>query len=329
MPNFFFDATEEMIPLNELDLDIDSLRDKIVGAGILPFTYCPSQKKVYILLGKERYVTNWKGSLKWSGFEGGRKFEEDVEETAAREFVEESMGVIRLDDHNPTSTIHNVVQFLKKKKYAARILLCIDHGDTDKRYQVTYLVQVPLHQSCRTEFSHIRNTFMNIHAKLLHFKRIFDALPSADEVFVMEDQIVDGKKVKALVNVTLTSTTLMVEYLSDDGMCLKEHDISQCPRRASLDVYCKWFCMRKQINSYLCELNSIRECVNVKRNCLGFFVHATLNEEYIEKQQIHWWSLDSLKQVIQNGGYQGNDFFRAYFLPVLQRSIQEIEKRMS
>ncbi len=44
-------------------------------------------------------------------------------------------------------------------------------------------------------------------------------------------------------------------------------------------------------------------------------------DDYLEKQNIAWWSVDDLNLVITNGGYLHAEFFRAYFLPVLQRSL--------
>jgi len=53
--------------------------------------------KLRFLLGKEHYVSNWRGSLRWSAFEGGGKAGESIEDNAAREFVEETLGMLGTD----------------------------------------------------------------------------------------------------------------------------------------------------------------------------------------------------------------------------------------
>lgn len=66
-----------MTPLGirETEFDLSAVDDRIMGAGVLPVRIV--RGIVQLLLGKERYVSNWRGSHKWSGFEGGRKPGED------------------------------------------------------------------------------------------------------------------------------------------------------------------------------------------------------------------------------------------------------------
>jgi hypothetical protein len=65
----------------------------IIGAGVLPFFVCAT-RGVCFLLGEERFVAEWNGSLCWSGFEGGNKGSETPERNAAREYLEETMGSV-------------------------------------------------------------------------------------------------------------------------------------------------------------------------------------------------------------------------------------------
>lgn len=64
----------------------------VSSAGIL--CYMVHENTTYVILGREQYVRNWRGSHKWSDF-GGRKNESDVDEidTASRESFEETMGL--------------------------------------------------------------------------------------------------------------------------------------------------------------------------------------------------------------------------------------------
>lgn len=65
--------------------------DAMGSAGIL--VYMSDGKRTRVVLGREQYAHNWKGSLKWSDFGGRTKEGEDAVATAAREFYEETLGV--------------------------------------------------------------------------------------------------------------------------------------------------------------------------------------------------------------------------------------------
>lgn len=60
--------------------------------GVLPFAIY--RNKIYLLLGREKYVKDWRASHKWSDFGGRLEKGEKIKEGAAREFYEESMGLI-------------------------------------------------------------------------------------------------------------------------------------------------------------------------------------------------------------------------------------------
>jgi hypothetical protein len=45
--------------------------------------------------------------------------------------------------------------------------------------------------------------------------------------------------------------------------------------------------------------------------------------DYLEKDQIRWWSLTDLKNVMEQKGTLGQDRFRPYFLPVLQTFLNK------
>lgn len=93
----------------------------LLGAGILPFTQTPDGG-IYFLLGQEHYVSGWRGSHTWSAFEGGRKGDDPTMwHTAAREYMEESLGV--LEGHCNNSATERVVESLQNHQYALRVSL--------------------------------------------------------------------------------------------------------------------------------------------------------------------------------------------------------------
>ena len=318
-----------MINICDAEFDFESVKDQIVGGGILPVSI-DEHGIIRILLGKERYINNWRGSLKWSGFEGGKKVDESPEHIAAREFLEESMGLVSLDDCEKTSIMDNVLQIIQNEKYFLRILLCIEHENITihnireyiNRFHVTYVIQIPYKTSYVDDFTYLRRQLSEFQTKLTNFQKL-NELVSNEYPYLKEEQIIQGKKVKAIVQVELDQNILIITYLEEEGLkCIKK-DVSSLID-CDLYTYIKWFQSRESLNNdieYLQKFN----CIHIEKNCLGFFVNATVNDEYIEKQQIAWWSLESLEKVFVNGGYSSNDYFRAYFLPVLQRTIQELK----
>ena len=81
----------------ELDEDKSSVffTPRRVRVGVLPIMVDPQYKLPYILLGRSRSVASWaEGSMVWSDFGGLVAQFESVEKAAARELVEESLGLL-------------------------------------------------------------------------------------------------------------------------------------------------------------------------------------------------------------------------------------------
>lgn len=309
--------------MKDANFDMETLKHKIMGAGILPV--CFHEGKVKVLLGKERYINHWRGSLKWSGFEGGKKFmDNNIEYTAIREFIEESLGVVRLDSER-ASTFDNVHDVIRNESYFARILLCINHGAQDeKRYQVTYVVEVPPQPECIDVFAHTRKRLVDVQFRLNQLRRMNDQL-SFSYPYIREDTIVDNNKVKAIHSVQLAANALTIVYLEEDGL-KKIQQLVKSDDHGTAQLYHKWFHARVQLGKDVETFAHLRNSINAEYNCLGILLHGKVNDEYLEKQSIQWWRVEDLEEVLRNGGFLRNDFFRAYFLPVLQRAIQEVQQ---
>lgn len=115
----------------------------LLGAGVLPFTISPDGT-LFFLLGREQYVQGWRGSETWSAFEGGTKsYDANVHETAAREYMEESLGVL----HKSCSmkAISDVRREIEDGGYVLRVTLCIKNPElsasskTHMRFHSTFV----------------------------------------------------------------------------------------------------------------------------------------------------------------------------------------------
>ena len=311
-----------MIPLKETEFDFDAINDQIVGAGVLPVSI-DDAGQVRFLLGKERYINHWRGSLKWSGFEGGRKPGENVERTAAREFVEESIGIVSFN--GVASTIDVVHERILNGEYFARIVLCILHGDNaERRYHVTYIVQVPYDKEYSGRFIRRRRSFVDLHNNSQQLSKLNEELLRMD--VPIENQVYKDTMISAIIRIERDSKHgLRVECISDKGTTFTYHldwlNEEQC------NIYLRWFHTRLAFTVDCDEFaRTCHSAISMERNTKNIVTGAKMNEDFIEKQTIQWWNIDELRHVLMNGGYLNTDFFRAYFLPVLQRAIQEIDE---
>jgi hypothetical protein len=149
------------IDMTETRFQKDDISSQFVGAGIVPIT-----KKGGIwslILGKERYDPSWPGSHKWSAFEGGKKEGERMEETAAREFLEESMGCVSLlrEGREIPLDEESILSLLDAKKYILKTVLSIQmKSRAHKQFYVMYLVESSSGDECPPLFEEKRLSFL-------------------------------------------------------------------------------------------------------------------------------------------------------------------------
>lgn len=109
----------------------------ILSSGVCCFAIKPNTDEVYILLGQERG--------RWSDFAGrpNNKNEKDTH-VAAREFYEESMGCVRINDN--ASTIFNFQRSLLNDEFVARIRIPVRFRDRQADVRgdiICYFINVP------------------------------------------------------------------------------------------------------------------------------------------------------------------------------------------
>lgn len=160
----------------------DSPRD-IISASILPFAIAPNGE-VFFLLGKEHEFRSPKkivGQM-WCEFSGGRQEGETPEQTAIREFLEESLNVLGLSAVDLHSQIRSgkywkrVIYAPMTKAQAAAVSddqydgdisrtlhSAMKDGDTTPlpaRLRVCYLLQVPWQPDIPVVFSEMRRELL-------------------------------------------------------------------------------------------------------------------------------------------------------------------------
>lgn len=306
-----------IIPLRDTTFNFDAISDQIIGAGVLPVSV-DEHGEFRILLGKERYINHWRGSLKWSGFEGGRKMGEAVEWTAAREFIEESIGVVDID--GVAATVDSVAEYVVNNQYVARIVLCILHGDnnSERRFHVTYMIQVPYDTEYVSRFNGRRRIVTDLQHRQQQMNRLFERVRGLPNE-------IDDPDILAVVDVCIEEErSVIIETIDGEGVTKKDR-VAMSPEEA--EMYVRWHRARIEFTEECDRVQHVcPHILRVERNACRVIQSVRINEDFIEKQHVQWWSHSQLKQVLENGGFLNNEFFRAYFLPVLQRAVQELDR---
>ena len=118
----------------------------LIGASLLPVCIDPVFGNLYFWLGRERTHYNWpEGSDTWSDFGGRAHDNAGGEQTAAREFWEETCGQLRYfaDDALPRAGYKDIVASLQRGEYLFAVRMWVASACSPRRVFITYVKQVP------------------------------------------------------------------------------------------------------------------------------------------------------------------------------------------
>ncbi len=286
------------------------------GAGIVPFRIVDN--KLQFLLGKERYDSNWKGSLCWSGFEGGNKHVESCEENASREFAEETLCIFGRDLASLQASL---------QEFALKICFTFSRNHISRNH-VTFLkyLSAAHDQDDQMVFSQTRGYISQIYSLSVMFCQAAANAPR-EYPFVREgDQIRRHGRVYAIgrVNsVKVEGKYLLVEFLMHSGRSV---DLQWVKYRygAYPTSYLQWFQCRTRLEDLLrtppnqvCADHSAITVTRINDIITG----VNVNVDFLEKIEIRWWSLPELRAAVTENAR----IFRPYFVPILKTIIDEFD----
>lgn len=284
-----------------LEADIDAFG---MGAGVVPCGI-DSCGNIHFLLGRERFLPSWKGSCRWSGFEGSRKSGETLRETAWREFNEESLaicaptqGVADLDDH------------------WIRIVLRVLHERRGERYHCTYALPVPYDPEVPTKFQRLRQSIEHVDRLVQEWNHARPVgIPEFDDIGDVHEDIASG--VVAVTRWSSRSSPLSWPWQRYEGKYVARFcDICACRQ------WLHWKKLRERV----------ARAVSMTRHdaiVLEFDEHehhiqrVSILKDFMEKDQVRWWTAAELRDVLKHRGTLNGERFRPYFLPVLQTLLDE------
>jgi hypothetical protein len=277
--------------LQRTSLVHETVRVEAHGAGILPVARRPDGH-ICVLLAREQ-VGNWKGSQKWSGFEGGRKdVVESIEQTAVREWREESLDCLQDVQVRPET--------LRSHGYACRHTLQVTGGSAP-RYHITYVVRVPYQAKCVEEFAQRRKLLMESYEACQAFRRA-----TVTHLGIH----------RSIADIEITDERFRVQFTNGATVTYER------PYVLAARV---WLSAYETFRAHIAAVDEL-SLPGLLSSRYGDnhadIVDAELNADFFEKDCVRWWSIRELERVLQNGGRLVDDRFRTYFLPVLQGCMQ-------
>ena len=344
------------IDVEETHFQQDDIERYGVGAGIVPVSRAPDGE-LYILLGRERFMPSWKGSCRWSGFEGSRKTGESMLHTAVREYIEESIGVIhreRLDTERFKKSPEggraasragseipegDIEDLLSDGKYWIRVVIKILNERRAERYHATYVVPVTWDESIPARFLQKRLAIEQIDyaTQEWHYSRPSTLLGFVGAVSSGEPSGISDPARKALPPSSSESQEIRVSVAQGASRAGSEtpdatEELTFTGESARNILH--WEHMRRRIERMLGQLGW--NSTDPDRNChpsvqvvcdptWGRLQDVRVCRDYLEKDQVRWWSVSQLGSILESRGFHGSERFRPYFLPVLQVILRELK----
>ncbi len=259
------------------------------GGGVIPIARHPDGE-VRVLLGRERFVSSWKGSCRWSGFEGGRKEGEAVETTVCREFIEESLGLVL-----PREATERLVG---GRGYWRRIVLNVSSDRRTERYHCTYVLVVDWDESVSSRFEKTR----------LHLE-------------YLERLVMEWTHMKSIMQRKEGSVCLPCRPDRHDE---EQRDDTEGRGTVTEEFSEEWLQLEEKLGRALSQAHP--DAITVTTGIDGEVEAVAINQDFMEKDTIRWWKASDLRVVLENKGSLDNEKFRPYFLPVLQILVNELAR---
>ncbi len=182
----------------------DLPQGKVVGASLLCFCVDPTWSRPYFLLGKERRNVRWPaGSERWSDFGGRTKSKSDSpEDTAAREFVEESLAMVRYFDRDtlPRTQYVDIADSLRTGDFTFQLTIGFGTQERPRSY-VTFVKQIPWDPQALLRFDECRDMLLNpnLHFRSVRWKALVDHNPGVRQV-QQKETVTEEEEILAVAN---------------------------------------------------------------------------------------------------------------------------------
>jgi len=297
------------LPISPYFLNYSGGQDCVLSAGFLFYSFPPRSHDVYFLIGMDAY------NNKWSDFGGRRNHNETEMMCAAREMMEETMGTLKFFTSDQTDCLKaddyykKVLKELISKHYTYRIGVDI----TPKKDKKIITTQ---HFNVHSLSVNYKNPFVHEYTNMTrysspNFSSPLKMYPDPNNPNSPPTSLPEGKKLR---------------------VCYVKHvpwqpDISDTFQQVyqSLLQLSQIEKLKDQIEFFNTLPDRIRyhpACV-VHKDSTGNIIQFSIKPEWMEKNQVAWWSLPRLKNVLRNGGKYKKNIFRYGFLSTLSMVVEK------
>ena len=331
---------------------------KLRSAGVICISIHPKNGNVMFLLAKERENEGWKqGSCKWTFFGGGANPNESGFDCAKREFQEESLGLTTplcpgeyIFELKLCTQCQSLPQFLHHKKKLK---------STEKKSQDSETKNEELDPE-RLEKQKVLIPFEEKHvdASLSPLSSSFSSSSSSscEKLSPSSPKVVEiSSPEKASVLFTEQAYFNSAEHFHSPQFKMKmwKHEVlygkwidwqpflplTFLQTRNKLMEYYHLFKTWKK--NMIKEEDCIQQLQHLKEKFKNFthpalhveytesmITHFQVKEEYLEINEIRWWTFDEVSQLVKRKGYYRGEKARTSKLPLLYAVLKKIEQMM-
>lgn len=286
---------------------------RAISAGIICYARAPDGN-VHLLLGRERDTPGWKqGSRRWSSFSGKIEPNEDVVEAAAREFLEETCAVV------PLTRKGEELRACSEAPVSIDEIVGELRGQENRR--IERVISLPgesfLHVSFvrEIEFLPFHQPFVRTRSLLLGLDTVIKAYCRAKKTLEHTPRMtLPGYCFSTLVVATdfeIDSARPLARVTVWDGTCARviELVVSEQAAVEMRPLQHQW----QAVLAFMEKHPEVLSHPAVQLSCQGgMVVSAHVNKSYLEKSEMAWWSVQSLKQACRMP-WSYSSMFRKHF----------------
>lgn len=266
---------------------------KVVGAAILPFCVDPECGRLFFWLGKERYNAKWaRGSEMWACF-GGRPLHksEPPESIAAREFVEETAGMLMYfpTDVLPRASHVDIAHSLSNQEFLFRIVFGVAaSGHLTPLSSPASVMHSPRSQLKSIYVMFVKQIHWDPHAAR-RFKacmNIMNTLPEVVKNMRRRDWLLEHPAIH-LKKPPLSSA-------ESSGKLAVHMSVSKTPCKPA----CRLMCHMQQKHHKESGDDEAQHDPDVDTH----MHHLVVDKDYVEKQEIALWSVPQIQRATRSNG---------------------------
>ena len=208
---------------------------------------------------------------------------------------------------------------LKRRHFWRRVVLQIQNRHYHERYHCTYVVRVPWDPEVAPRFRTLRTRIEYIDRLVQEWKHVLPPClgDHGEHIGCCTPQEGGGVVLTKLAN------TCPCILRAPWSICEDDLDIVTATVTDPVHVRAirTWFDLRDKLQRALIT----HPCLTVVTDARwGHVQDVTIERDFLEKDQIRWWSVTDLTAVIAERGQMGPERFRPYFLPVLQTVLTQL-----